>query len=280
MCSWPVRGKGKEPVQQAKWLWQAKGSSNQSNFESMHFSAKHLVKQFHHNFMTHEVLPTFFVLSDWLHSLSISNGNLFQLMEEVSWINARVIEENVYADLVKVFNSNMDTSTEKENRVMANVGGVSIEFDNSELNSILGTSDSGLEIFSPRKSLDIDDYVHIDTVKNIYRRIDLSDDDCNIYFYTQCLCLQTQILLRFIQTIVLLRSGHLDEVSHKDIALIDCIFRRRPVNLGYSIIRTIFRRRPVTLFHMVILSPESSNILGYLSMNYRVSLLRALGMKL
>ena len=162
-----------------------------------------------------------------------------QLLEDVGWLNAIVFEENVYPDLVKVFYSNMDCSTEKENRVITTVGGVSIEFDDSELNSILGTSDDGLEIFSPRKPPDIDDYVHIDAVKNICRRIDLSDDDCTIHFRTQCLCLQTRILLRFIQSIVLPRSGHLDEVSHMDVALIDCILRHRPVDLGYTIVRNM-----------------------------------------
>ena len=96
-------------------------------------------------------------------------------MEDVGWINALVSEENVYPDLVKVFYLNMDASAEKENRVITNIGGVSIEFDDSKLNSILGTSDNGLEIFSPRKSPDIDDYVHIDTVTNICHRIDLFD---------------------------------------------------------------------------------------------------------
>ena len=86
------------------------------------------------------------------------------------------------------------------------------------------------------KSPNIDDYIHIDAVKNICRRIDLSDDDCNIHFRTQCLCLQTRISLCFIQTIVFRRSRHLDEVSHMDVALIDCILRRRPINLGYYII--------------------------------------------
>ena len=107
------------------------------------------------------------------------------------------------------------------------------------MNSILGTSDDGLEIFSPRKSPDIDDYVHIDVVKNICRRINLSDDECTIHFRTQCLCLQTRILLHFIQSIVLPRSGHLDEVSHMDVALIDCILRHRPIDLGYTIVRNM-----------------------------------------
>ena len=137
----------------------------------------------------------------------------------------------MYPDLVKVFYSNMDTSAEKENRVITNVGGVSIEFDDSKLNSILGTSDDGLEMFSPKKSPNIDDYVHIDAVKNICRRIDLSNDDCTIHFRTQCLCLQTRILFHFIQTIVLPRPGHLDEVSHMDVTLIDCILRCHPVNI-------------------------------------------------
>ena len=107
------------------------------------------------------------------------------------------------------------------------------------MNSILGTSNDGLEIFSPRKPPDIDDYVHIDAIKNICRRIDLSDEDCTIHFLTQCLCLQTRILLYFIQSIVLPILGYLDEVSLMDVALIDCILRYRPIDLGYTIVRNI-----------------------------------------
>ncbi|KAH9677495.1 hypothetical protein KPL71_025392 [Citrus sinensis] len=158
---------------------------------------------------------------------------------DVGWLNALVVEENVYPDLVKVFYSNMDCFTEKENRVITTVEGVLIEFDDSELNSILGSSDDGLEIFSPRKPPDIDDYVYIDAVKNICRRVDLSNEDCTIQFRNKCLCFQTRILLRFIQSIVLSRSGHLDEVSHMDVALIDCILRHRPVDLGYTIVRNM-----------------------------------------
>ncbi|KAH9728331.1 Integrase catalytic domain-containing protein [Citrus sinensis] len=135
---------------------------------------------------------------------------------DVGWLNALLIEENVYPDLVKVFYSNMDCSAEKENRVITTVGGVLIEFDDLDLNNILGSSDDGLEIFSPRKPPDIDDYAYIDAVKNICRRVNLSDEDCTIHFRNLCLCLQTRILLRFIQSIVLPRSGHLDERRRRD----------------------------------------------------------------
>ncbi|KAH9716748.1 Integrase catalytic domain-containing protein [Citrus sinensis] len=236
----PVRRKGKELVQQTTRPWEARGTSNQSTFESIHFQNKqHLIKRFQQNFQTREVLNSFFVLPDVLHSLKISHRNLFQLLGDVGWIDALLIEENVYPDLVKVFYSNMDCSAEKENRVITTIGGVLIEFDDLELNSILGSSDDGLDIFSLRKPPDIDDYVHVDAVRNICRRSDLSVEDCTIHFHTQCLCLQTRFLLRIIQSIVLPRSGHLDEVSHMDVAMIDCILRGRPVDLGYSIIRTM-----------------------------------------
>ena len=182
--------------------------------------------------MALKVLSTFFILPDWLHSLSISYINLFQLLEEVGWINALVIEENVYPDLVKVFYSNMNISEKKQNRVITNVGGVLIDFDVSELNSIIGTSDYGLEIFSPRKSPKISHYVHVDALRNICWRTDLSVENCTIHFRTQCLCLQTHILLHFIQSIVLPRSGHLDEISHMDVVLINFILRRHWLTWG------------------------------------------------
>ncbi|KDO38697.1 hypothetical protein CISIN_1g042182mg [Citrus sinensis] len=94
-------------------------------------------------------------------------GNLLQLLEEVGWINALTINENVYPDLVKVFYSNMDTSAEKENRVITNVGRVLIEFDDTELNSILQISEDGLEIYSARKVPTIDNFFHVDAVRNI-----------------------------------------------------------------------------------------------------------------
>ena len=114
-----------------------------------------------------------------------------------------------------------------------------IDFDVSKLNYILGTTDYGLEIFSPRKSPKIGNYVYVDAIRNICRRNNLSVENYTIHFRTQCLCLQTQIVLRFIQSIVLPRSGHLDEISHMDVALIDYILRHRPVNLGYTIIQAM-----------------------------------------
>ncbi|KAH9743819.1 hypothetical protein KPL70_003436 [Citrus sinensis] len=173
------------------------------------------------------------------NSVALSTTEAEYIAVDVGWIDALLIEENVYPDLVKVFYSNMDCSVEKENRVITTVGGVLIEFDDSDLDNILGSSDDGLDIFSLRKPPEIDDYVHVDTVRNICRRNDLSVEDCTIYFRTQCLCLQTHFLLRIIQSIVLPRLGHLDEVSHMDVAMIDCILRGRPVDLGYSIVRTM-----------------------------------------
>ena len=126
-----------------------------------------------------------------------------QLLEEVGWINALTINENVYPDLVKVFYSNMNTSAQKENQVITNVGGVLIEFDDAELNSILRISEDRLKIYSARKVPTLDNFVHVDVVRNICRCIDLFDKVCTIHFHAQCLCLQSRILHRIIHNIVL-----------------------------------------------------------------------------
>ncbi|KAH9743236.1 hypothetical protein KPL70_003240 [Citrus sinensis] len=188
------------------------------------------------HFLGHSLVSWF---SKKQNSVALSTTEAEYIVADVGWLNALVVEENVYPDLVKVFYLNMDCSAEKENRVITTIGGVLIEFDDLELNFILRSSDDGLEMFSPRKPPDIDDYVYIDAVNNICHCVDLSDEDCTIHFRNKCLCLQTRILLHFIQSIVRPRSGHLDEVSHMDVALIDCILRHHPVDLGYTIVRNM-----------------------------------------
>ena len=152
----PVRRKCKELVQPTNRSRQIGGTCNQSNFKSTHFqNKKHLVKRFQKSFRTHEVLNMFYVLPDWIHTLNISSRNLFQLLGDVGWIDALMMEENLYPDLMKVFYLNMNISVENKTRVITNVGGVMIDFNISLLNSILGSSDFGLEIFSPRKLLSV-----------------------------------------------------------------------------------------------------------------------------
>lgn len=60
---------------------------------------------------------------------------------------------------------------------------------------------------------------------------------CTIHLRTQCLCLQSQVLLRILQTIVTPRSMHVDEISHMDVALLDCVLGGCLINLGYIVIR-------------------------------------------
>ena len=72
-----------------------------------------------------------------MHTLNISHRSLFQLLGDVGWIDALLIEKNVYPDLVKVFYLNMKVSEENKARVITNVGGVMIDFDVSLLSSIL-----------------------------------------------------------------------------------------------------------------------------------------------
>ena len=98
-----AKDKGKEPIPPPKRTRKDGGPVEQPDFESRHFPGKRLATCFHQRFMTCKVLDTFYIVSDWLCSLSISNGNLLQLLEKVDWINALTINKNVYPDLVKFF---------------------------------------------------------------------------------------------------------------------------------------------------------------------------------
>ena len=90
----------------------------------------------------------------------------------------------MYPDLMKVFYSNMKVSEENKTRVITTIGGVKIDFDISLLNSILGSFDFGLEIFSVRKSPKLTGFVPVDAVRNICRHSDLSVEYCTIHFRT------------------------------------------------------------------------------------------------
>lgn len=149
------------------------------------------------------IVSSFFVELDCIHIVLNSNRNLVKLLQRVGWVNSVVIEENVYLNLVKVFYSNMDTFKEKRNRVITHIGGIIIEFGVGILNKILGNPDNSLKSYSARKALCFHDYSHFETLRNICRRMDLSDEVRTIHLYIQCLCLQSQVLLCIFQAVVI-----------------------------------------------------------------------------
>lgn len=102
---------------------------------------------------------------------------------------------------------------------------------------VIITRDEGLEICSARTIIYFHDYSYVEVVRNICRHTYFYDKVCIIHLCTQCLYLQSRVLLCIFQTVVAPRSGHEDEISHKDVALLDYILRGRLVNLGYTIIR-------------------------------------------
>ena len=73
----------------------------------------------------------------------------------------------------------MEISATRLDRIVTQVGGVPIEFDDDDLNGYLGISSEGHEIYTSRKALSFDDFSHVDGVRNICRRRDLSNEICN-----------------------------------------------------------------------------------------------------
>ena len=103
------------------------------------------------------------------------------------WKQALSIEEPIYENLVRVFYSNIEFSSTHRVELYTSVGGIRIAFNESELCSILGISYGGLDLYTARKELSFSELHHMDGVRNICRRRDLSDDICSPSFRSQLL---------------------------------------------------------------------------------------------
>lgn len=60
---------------------------------------------------------------------------------------------------------------------------------------------------------------------------------CIIHLHTQCLCVQSQVLLRILQIVVTPKLVYVNKIYHMDAALLDCILRGLLINLRYVITR-------------------------------------------
>ena len=77
----------------------------------------------------------------------------------------------------------------------------------------------------------------------------------------------------FIQSVVLPKSGHLDEISYMDVALIYCILRHRPIDLGYTFVRNMLCI-PKLITRSLLYSHFITRILKYFSVPIREPLCR------
>ncbi|KAH9750874.1 hypothetical protein KPL71_014049 [Citrus sinensis] len=124
----------------------------------------------------------------------------------------------------------------RRDELYTSVGGIRIAFNEPDLCSILGIAYGGLDLYTARKELSFSEFRHVDGVRNIYRRRDLSDDICSLSFRSQLLPFQIRILHIILQHKVTPRQGHTDEVTRLDIGLLDSLIRRRHVSLSYTIL--------------------------------------------
>ncbi|KAH9781517.1 hypothetical protein KPL71_008504 [Citrus sinensis] len=168
------------------------------------------------------------------------------------WESAIDFDDRVYPNLVRVFYLNMEISAIRLNRIVTQVGGVPIEFDDADLADFLGISSEGHDIYTSRKALFFDSFCHTDGVRNICRRRDLSDEICLLPFWSQLLPLQVRILHTILQHIVTPRKGHSDEVMRLDVGLLDSLLSDHPINLGYVIVRHMLSTLQVRILHTIL----------------------------
>lgn len=129
----------------------------------------------------------------------------------------------------------MELFATQKNRIITHICGVCIEFDEANLSRILGIRYKGLNIYTTIKELNFNDFRHVDGIRNIYRRCDLSDDLYSLSFQSQLLPSQVRILHSIFQYMVTPKKGHNDEVTRLDVGLLDSLIRRRGGRLSYTI---------------------------------------------
>jgi len=203
-------------------------------FMSLYFSNDTSAQRFRDKFMGKPVTPSFSLNIMEFSDITICGRNITQLLSH--WNEALSIEESIYENLVRVFYSNMELSSSRRVELYTSVRGIRIELDEPELCSILGISYGGLDIYTARKELEFSDFCHVDGVRNICRRQDLSDDVCSLSFRSQLLPFQVRILHIILQHMVTPRQGHTDEVTRLDVGLLDSFIRKCHVSLSYTIL--------------------------------------------
>lgn len=172
-----------------------------------------------------------------LQQLSICGKTLKTLLFDMGWKILLVIKEPIFCNLVRVFYSNMQTSSEEVDRVTTNVAGIPIEFDLQKLNAILKTSNDGFRVYSFRHRIEETWFSVVDAVRNVCRRSDLSEKFCHGSLKSQALPLQVRVLHNILQHIISHRKGHSDEVTRLDVVLLDSILVGRKLNVGYIILQ-------------------------------------------
>ena len=187
--------------------WQIHGQTSNSLFFSQHFG---------------------------VFGITICGHSITQLRRH--WKEALCIEEPIYENLVCIFYSNIELSSTRCIELYTYVWGIRIAFNESELCSILGISYGGLDLYTAWKELEFSEFCHVDHVRNICWRRDLSDDVCSLSFRSQLLPFQIRILHIILQHLVTPRQGHTDEVTRLDVGLLDSLIRRRHVSLSYTIL--------------------------------------------
>lgn len=81
--------------------------------------------------MDRKVIDSYYMYLDDFEELVVFGKSVKEMLE--SWEDALSIEERVCPNLVRVFYSNMELSPSRLDRILINIGGVSIEFNVGDL---------------------------------------------------------------------------------------------------------------------------------------------------
>lgn len=95
--------------------------------------------------------------------------------------------------------------------------------------------------YTSKKELHFFNFKYIKAIKNIFRRVNLSDNICTLSLPFQLLPLQVWVLHGILHNVVTPHKGHAEEITHLDVGLLDCLLGKLKVNARYIILKNMLR---------------------------------------
>ncbi|KAL2525601.1 Uncharacterized protein Adt_10655 [Abeliophyllum distichum] len=182
---------------------------------------------------------------------SINIENLFIGM---GWVPILTLNDKVYPTIVKDFYTKINFSL--GSGITCLHRNKLIKITHELIRSILHLEDGGVRLYTTKKIPHSDDY---DPVKAFCHVIG-KQFEAAVHLSTNQLTISRRILHNIISYIIVPRKGHLDEVNHYDVFLLDSILRGRKIDFSYIMMQhmscVLSGTRPKALPYEMILTKK------------------------
>ncbi|KAL2542546.1 Uncharacterized protein Adt_03524 [Abeliophyllum distichum] len=138
----------------------------------------------------------------------------------ISWVSILTLNDKVYPSIIKESYKKMTFSP--GTGISCLVRNKRIKITQELIRSILHLEDRGIHLYTPKTILHLEEYNLVEACRHVTEK----HFDAHARLSTNQLTLTFRVLHNIISHIIIPRKGHLDEVNHYDVFLLDSILIR------------------------------------------------------